>query len=44
MGHTAYDEYIQDKGVNANNLMEVQLDPVSGMGTVWATRAQLRRV
>ncbi len=44
MGHKAYDEYIENKGVNACNLMEVQLDPVSGMGTVWATRAQLRRV
>lgn len=44
MGHKAYDQYIENKGVNANNLMEVQLDPVSGMGTVWATRAQLRRV
>ncbi|MHC1729827.1 MAG: molybdopterin-dependent oxidoreductase [Syntrophobacteraceae bacterium] len=44
LGHKAYDEYIQNKGANANSLMEVQLDPVSGMGTVWATRAQLRRV
>lgn len=44
LGHKAYDEYIQNKGINANSLMEVQLDPVSGMGTVWATRAQLRRV
>ncbi len=44
MGHKAYDEYIGNKGVNACQLMEVQLDPVSGMGTVWATRAQLRRV
>ncbi|MFZ2445079.1 MAG: molybdopterin-dependent oxidoreductase [Syntrophobacteraceae bacterium] len=43
LGHKAYDEYIQNKGVNANSLMEVQLDPVSGIGTVWATRAQLRR-
>jgi len=44
LGHKAYDEYIKGKGVNANSLMEVQLDPVSGMGTVWATRAQLHRV
>ncbi|MCE5335798.1 MAG: molybdopterin-dependent oxidoreductase [Desulfobacteraceae bacterium] len=44
LGHKAYDEYIQNKGTNANSLMEVLLDPVSGMGTVWATRAQLRRV
>jgi anaerobic selenocysteine-containing dehydrogenase len=44
LGHKAYDEYVQNKGVNANSLVEVQLDPVSGMGTVWATRAQLLRV
>lgn len=43
LGHTAYDDYVKDKGVNANGLMEVQLDPVSGMGTVWACRAQLSR-
>jgi anaerobic selenocysteine-containing dehydrogenase len=43
LGHTAYDQYIQNKGVNANSIMEVQLDPVTGLGTVWATRAQLRR-
>lgn len=42
-GHTAYDEYIRDKGVNANKMMEVQMDPITGLGTVWATRAQLRR-
>lgn len=43
LGHTAYDEYIKDKGTNANNLVEVQMDPVTGLGTIWATRAQLRR-
>jgi anaerobic selenocysteine-containing dehydrogenase len=43
LGHKAYDSYVQNKGVNANSLLEVQLDPVSGMGTVWACRAQLRR-
>jgi anaerobic selenocysteine-containing dehydrogenase len=44
LGHRAYDLYIQSKGTNANSLMEVQLDPVSLMGAVWACRAQLRRV
>jgi len=44
LGHKAYDDYVQNKGVNANSLMEVQLDPVSGMGYVWACRVQLRRV
>ena len=43
LGHTAYDQYIQGKGVNANSIVEVQMDPVTGLGTVWATRAQLRR-
>ena len=32
LGHKAYDEYIQNKGANANSLIEVQLDPVTGMG------------
>jgi len=43
LGHTAYDEYIRDKGVNANDIIEVQMDPITGLGTVWATRAQLAR-
>jgi menaquinone reductase, molybdopterin-binding-like subunit len=43
LGHTAYDQFIKGKGVNANSIVEVQLDPVTGLGTVWATRAQLRR-
>jgi hypothetical protein len=43
LGHTAYDEYIQGKGTNAGGLVEVQMDPITGLGTVWATRAQLRR-
>ena len=43
LGHTAYDEYIQNKGVNANEIIEVQMDPLTGLATTWATRAQLRR-
>lgn len=41
LGHKAYDEYIQNKGVNSNQVVEVQLDPVTNLGTVWANRAQL---
>lgn len=44
LGHTAYDEYIGGKGANPNNVIEVLTDPVTGLGTAWATRAQLRRV
>jgi anaerobic selenocysteine-containing dehydrogenase len=43
LGHSAYDEFIKGKGVNANSIVEVQLDPLTGLGTAWATRAQLRR-
>ncbi len=43
MGHEAYDEYIKGKGVNVNSVAEVQLDPVTGLGTTWATRALLAR-
>lgn len=43
LGHKAYDQYIQSKGANPNELLEVQMDPVSGLGTAWAARAQLRR-
>lgn len=44
LGHKAYDEYIQNKGANANRVIEVQVDPITGLGTAWATRAQLVRV
>jgi anaerobic selenocysteine-containing dehydrogenase len=43
LGHGSYDEYIRNKGENGNKIMEVQIDPITGLGTVWATRAQLRR-
>ncbi len=41
LGHSAFDEYIMSKGVNVNELTEVQIDPVTGIGTWWATRAKL---
>ncbi len=43
LGHGAYDEYIKGKGVNVNTITEVQIDPVTGLGTTWITRAQLVR-
>jgi menaquinone reductase, molybdopterin-binding-like subunit len=43
LGHKAYDEYIQNKGANANSVIEVQVDPMTGLGTAWSTRAQLVR-
>lgn len=43
LGRKAYDEYIKGKGVNINTITEIQLDPLTGLGTTWATRAQLVR-
>ncbi len=42
-GHTAYDEYVRNKGVNANSVIDVQTDPVTGVGIVWASRAKIRK-
>ncbi len=41
LGHSAFDVYIKGKGVNAYKLTEVQIDPMTGIGTWWATRAKL---
>jgi menaquinone reductase, molybdopterin-binding-like subunit len=44
LGHRARgDDYTLNKGANVNSHIEVQMDPVTGMGTVWATRARLDR-
>ncbi|MCU0571752.1 MAG: molybdopterin-dependent oxidoreductase [Syntrophobacteraceae bacterium] len=43
LGHKAYDEFIKGKGVNVNTVTEVQIDPVTGLGTTWFTRARLVR-
>ncbi|NVM57510.1 MAG: molybdopterin-dependent oxidoreductase, partial [Desulfobacterales bacterium] len=44
LGHTAYDDYLAGKGVNANSLMGVVEDPVSGLSATWGIRAKLTRV
>ncbi len=44
LGHKTYDEYIQNKGVNAYSLMEVRMDAVTGLAAIQPTRAQLKRL
>jgi len=44
LGHTAYDDYLAGKGVNANSLMGVVEDPVSGLSATWGIRAKLTSV
>jgi anaerobic selenocysteine-containing dehydrogenase len=41
LGHTAYDEFIRDKGINANEMVEVLFDRVTGLGGFQATRAKV---
>ncbi len=43
LGHTAYDKYIADKGVNINELIGYSFDPVSGLNAAWGIRARLER-
>jgi menaquinone reductase, molybdopterin-binding-like subunit len=41
LGHTAYDEYLSNKGVNVNELMGATEDPISGLDAAWGIRAKL---
>jgi anaerobic selenocysteine-containing dehydrogenase len=41
LGHTAYDEYLNNKGVNVNELMGATEDPISGLDAAWGIRAKL---
>ncbi len=43
LGHTAYDNYIADKGINVNQLIGPVNDPVSGLDTAWGIRAKLSK-
>jgi hypothetical protein len=43
-GHTAYDEYQKDKGVNPNNIVKALNDPVSGYPLWWNTPVKLIKV
>lgn len=43
LGHTAFDKYLADKGVNVNALMGPVFDPASGLDAAWGVRAKLVR-
>jgi anaerobic selenocysteine-containing dehydrogenase len=44
LGHKGYDDYLAGKGVNANSLLGVVEDPISGLCATWGIRAKLTRV
>jgi anaerobic selenocysteine-containing dehydrogenase len=41
LGHTAYDKYLANKGVNVNTLMAPLQDPATGHDAGWGIRARL---
>ncbi len=44
LGHTAYNEYLANKGTNFNDLIGPIADPGSGLDMAWGIRAKLIRV
>lgn len=43
LGHSAYDDYLANKGVNIHELMGPVEDPVSGLDAAWGIRANLTK-
>jgi len=43
LGHTAYDKYLANKGVNVNELIGPVEDPESGLDAAWGIRAKLSK-
>ena len=43
LGHTAYDKFLADKGVNYNALCEPVEDPATGLDAAWGIRAKLSK-
>ncbi len=44
LGHTAQSKWIAGKGVNANDVLDVERDPLSGLARWSATRARIAKV
>ncbi len=42
-GHTAYDQFLRNKGVNAHQMLDVGTDRLSGLPARWSTPGKLRR-
>ncbi len=43
-GHTAYDEFIKEKGANPNDLIHPGKDPLSGQPIWWSTSVKITKV
>lgn len=42
-GHTAYDDFLRAKGVNANQILEARKDNISGLPLWWATPGRITK-
>jgi len=42
-GHTAYDKFLRNKGVNAHRILEARKDSISGLPIWWATPGKIIR-
>jgi anaerobic selenocysteine-containing dehydrogenase len=42
-GHTAYDEFLRGKGVNAHDILEARKDRLSGLPVWWSTPGKLSK-
>ena len=43
LGHTAWDEFLADKGINFNALIGPVEDPDSGLDVAWGIRAKIEK-
>lgn len=43
LGHSAFDRYIRGKGVNPNEILVPQEDPITGLATLWGTRVRIQK-
>ena len=43
-GHTAYDEFLKNKGINARRILSAKKDPISGLPVSWATPGRITKV
>ena len=43
-GHTAFDKFLRDKGVNAHQILEAKKDSISGLPLWWATPGKITKV
>jgi hypothetical protein len=44
MGHKAYDPTLKDRGANPYPILDIRVDPITGLDVAWATRVKIQKV